>query len=340
MFIIWIAVFTAASLLVGLAQSAGWLVAARALQGVGAAILAPSTLSMLQTSFEARRERTRAVAWYGSVAGIGAGLGLVLGGVITTAISWRVAFFINVPVGLAMILAAPRFLPETGPRTGKLDIVGALSSWLGMTALVYGIVRAADAGWTDPITVGALVVGVVLLAPFVLNERRASQPIMPLRLFARRERSAAYGAHVLFLGGMMGFWFLHHPVPPEHLRLEPAASRSRLPTDDRVQLRGRPRRTASHTAVRKRTASRRRTRNHHRQHVLAEPTLRGHAVLSQASPSRWSSSASAKEMLAAALVLVAGLIVWPSRHAGATTLPAEPQLAGAPTPSASACSRR
>jgi EmrB/QacA subfamily drug resistance transporter len=207
MFVVGIGVFTVASFLVGTAQSSAWLIAARALQGVGAAILAPSTLSMLQTSFAAGRERTRAVAYYGAVAGVGASLGLVLGGVVTDVISWRVGFFINVPIGIAMMSAAPRFLPETDPRPGQLDAIGALCSTLGMTALVYGLVRAAEAGWADGLTIATLLAGLVLLGLLVVNERRATQPIMPLRLFASAERSAAYAGRVLFLGAMMGFWF-------------------------------------------------------------------------------------------------------------------------------------
>jgi EmrB/QacA subfamily drug resistance transporter len=207
MFILGIGIFTAASLAVGTAQSAGWLIAARAIQGAGAAILAPSTLALLQTSFTAARERTRAVAYYGAVAGVGASLGLVLGGALTDLISWRVGFFINVPIGIAMALFAPRFLPETERHRGQFDIAGAFSSTLGMTALVYGIVRAADTGWGDPVTVAILASGIALLALFVFNEWRARQPIMPLRLFDSRERSGAYAARILFLGGMLGFWF-------------------------------------------------------------------------------------------------------------------------------------
>src|SRR3954468_14243964 len=207
MFVYGIALFTVASLLVGAAQSAGWLIAARALQGAGAAVLAPSTLSLLQTAFAAGPERTRAVAYYGAVAGIGASLGLVLGGVVTDLISWRVGFFINVPIGIAMVLAAPRFLPETERRSGRLDVPGAIGSTLGMTALVYGLVRAAEDGWGAPMPLAALAAGVLLLAAFVANERRAPQPIMPLRLFANRERSGAYAARLLFLGGMAPFWF-------------------------------------------------------------------------------------------------------------------------------------
>jgi MFS family permease len=163
MFITGLAFFTVASLGVGVAQSAAWLLIFRALQGVGAAVLAPSTLALLSTNFGGGEERTRAVAYYGAVAGIGASLGLVLGGVVTDLISWRIGFFINVPIGIAMIVAARRYLAETERRSGQLDARGALASTLGMTALVYGIVRSADAGWTDTGTLAALAAGVLLL---------------------------------------------------------------------------------------------------------------------------------------------------------------------------------
>jgi EmrB/QacA subfamily drug resistance transporter len=207
MFVIGIAIFTAASFAVGVAQSPVWLIAARAAQGLGAAVLAPSTLALLSTSFVAGRERTRAVSYYGAVAGVGASLGLVLGGILTSWISWRVGFFINVPIGIAMIVAAPRFLPETAPRPGNLDVVGAICSTLGMTSLVYGIVRSADQGWGDGVTIAALVVGVALLIGFVVNESRVRAPIMPLRLLADRERTGAYAGRILYLGAMLGFWF-------------------------------------------------------------------------------------------------------------------------------------
>lgn len=207
MLIVGIALFTLASLGVGLAQSGITLVAARALQGVGAAILAPSTLALLTTRFAAGPERTRAVAYYGAVAGVGASLGLVLGGVLADWLSWRVGFFINLPLGLVLMLATPRYLAETERRRGQFDVAGALSSTLGMSALVYGIVRSASAGWGDSVTIAALAAGVLLLAFLVFNEWRAAQPIMPLRLFADRERAGAYAGRILFLGAMMGFWF-------------------------------------------------------------------------------------------------------------------------------------
>ncbi|HEV7485615.1 MAG TPA: MFS transporter [Thermoanaerobaculia bacterium] len=207
MFIIGIALFTAASMGVGLATSALWLIAGRAVQGIGAAILAPSTLALLQSNFEPGPARTRAVAYYGAVAGLGTSFGLVLGGILTDWISWRAGFFINLPVGIALMLAAQRYVVETERHAGEFDLIGAITSTLGMTALVYGIVRSADAGWSDARTIIALAAAIVLIAILIVNEWRAAQPIMPLRLFASRERSGAYAARILFLGAMMGFWF-------------------------------------------------------------------------------------------------------------------------------------
>jgi predicted MFS family arabinose efflux permease len=132
---------------------------------------------------------------------------LVLGGVLTSWISWRVGFFLNVPIGIAMIVAAPRLLPESEPRAGALDLVGAGCSTVGMTSLVYGIVRSAERGWGDGVTIAALLVSTALLSCFVVNEWWVAQPIMPLRLFADRQRTGAYVGRILYLGGMLGFWF-------------------------------------------------------------------------------------------------------------------------------------
>src|SRR5207253_4495333 len=199
----------AASLAAGLAQSEVWLLAARALQGAGAAVAAPSTLALLMTGFPEGPERTRAVSYYAAVAGGGGSVGLVLGGILTSWLSWGWGLFINVPIGVALVLAAPRVLPETERRTGHFDLAGAATSTLGMFALVYGIVRAGSAGWGERFTVASLTAGLVLLATFVLNERHAAQPITPLRLFSSRERVGAYVARILFVGAMFGqFFFL------------------------------------------------------------------------------------------------------------------------------------
>jgi EmrB/QacA subfamily drug resistance transporter len=206
-FVAGIALFTGASMLGGLAQSPTWLLGARALQGVGAAIAAPSTLALLTVSFPEGRERTRAVAYYSAVAGAGGSVGLVLGGMLTTWASWRWGLFINVPIGLALIWLAPRHLPETERQEGRFDFTGAATSTLGMTALVYGLVRAADVSWGDPVALASFVAAAVLLSLFIANERRAEHPITPLHLFSSRIRSGAYGARMLAVGAMFGMFF-------------------------------------------------------------------------------------------------------------------------------------
>ena len=224
LFVVGLMLFTAASFAIGVAPSAAFLICARALQGVGAAILAPSSLALLATNFREGPERTRAVAYYAATAGVGASIGLVLGGVLADWLSWRVGFFINVPIGVALVLATKRCIAETERHTGAFDLAGALSSTVGMTSLVYGIVRSASDGWTDGITVATLATGGILLALFVVIESRAKQPVMPLRLFVSRERSAAYAARLLFLGAMVGFWFFTTQFLQGVLGYPPAAA--------------------------------------------------------------------------------------------------------------------
>jgi EmrB/QacA subfamily drug resistance transporter len=215
-----LALFTLASLAIGAAASPAWLVIARAVQGLGAAILAPSTLALLQTTFAEGSERMRAVSLYSATAGIAASVGLVLGGVLAEWLSWRIGFLVNLPIGVAMIWAALRYIPESPRSRGQFDLAGALASTTGMSALVYAFIRSASAGWGDLLTQGALAAGLLLLAAFIVNERGAAQPIMPLRLFADRQRASAYAARMLFLGAMIGFFFfttqylqtvLHYP---------------------------------------------------------------------------------------------------------------------------------
>ena len=206
-FLFSLVVFSLTSLLVGAAQTQWWLIGARALQGVGAAVLAPSALSLLTRSFAEGRVRNRAMAAYSAVAGLGAALGLVVGGLVADLISWRAGFFLNVPVGIAMVALAVRFLPETERQGGRFYVAGALLATAGSTALVFGIVDATDIGWTAPATLIPLVAGLVMLVLFVAVERRAAQPIVPLRLFASRERSGAYVTRMLCMGAMIGFFF-------------------------------------------------------------------------------------------------------------------------------------
>ncbi|WP_084077837.1 MFS transporter [Demequina sp. NBRC 110057] len=200
-------VFSVASLLVGMAPTGGAAIAARALQGIGAAIVAPSSLSLITASFPAGHERNRAVALYGATAGIGASLGLVVGGLLASAFSWRAGFYVNVPIGIVMILMAPRFLPASHPVRGRFDVVGAIAATLGVGALVFATIHAAEASWGAPLTIGSLVGGLALIALLVWNEARAAQPIMPLRLFDDRVRVGGYVGRLLFMGAMIGFFF-------------------------------------------------------------------------------------------------------------------------------------
>lgn len=202
-----IVLFTAASLLGGLAQSAEWLLVARGAQGVGAAIAAPSTLALLTASFPEGPQRLKAIGLYSAVSSGGASVGLVLGGMLTDWASWRWSLFINVPIGLALVLLAPKYLTETERQPGRFDLSGAITSTLGMSSLVYGFVRAGSDGWSNSGTLLAFAAGVVLLAGFVFVELQASQPITPLRMFASRERSSSYVVRLLLVGGMFGMFF-------------------------------------------------------------------------------------------------------------------------------------
>ena len=207
MFMAGLALFTLASLAIGLSPNGETLIASRAVQGIGAAILAPSVLALISIHFPEGSERTTALARYSMVAGVGSSLGLVLGGIFAEQISWRAGFFMNVPIGIVLLFAANSMLHETEKASGRFDIAGAITSTIGMGALVYGIVHSAEAGWSDTVTISSILAAVVLLAAFILNEARTAQPMLPLRLFKSRERSGAYLARMLFLGAMVGFFF-------------------------------------------------------------------------------------------------------------------------------------
>jgi EmrB/QacA subfamily drug resistance transporter len=206
-FLTGIALFTLASLAAGLATAPGWLIAARALQGVGGAIASPAALALVVSAFPEGASRNRAMGLYAAIATGGASLGLVLGGAITQWASWRWAFFINVPVGITVAACTPAFLTETPRRPGRFDLAGALTSVTGMAALVYAFIRAASAGWSDRLTLAALALAAAALAAFVRTETRAAQPVTPLRLFADGQRSAAYAARLLLVGGLFGMFF-------------------------------------------------------------------------------------------------------------------------------------
>ena len=202
-----IGLFSVSSLLGGLAPNADLVIAARALQGLGGALAAPSALAFLMVMFPEGRERLRALGYYAAVSVGGGAVGLVLGGLLTQFGSWRWVLFVNVPVGVAVVVLARIFLSETPRRSGHFDLLGALTATIGATSLTYGFVRAASNGWGDPLTISALALGAALLTLYVALERRASEPITPLSLFSDRGRNASYGARLLLAGAMLGMLF-------------------------------------------------------------------------------------------------------------------------------------
>ncbi|MBO2445657.1 MFS transporter [Actinomadura barringtoniae] len=206
-FVAGVAVFTVASLAGGFALTPGWLLAARAAQGVGAALAGPGTLALIATTFEDGPRRARALAVFSVVASAGMVAGLVLGGLLIAWTSWRSVMFVNVPIGVAIVLLAPRVLRETAGKDGRFDIAGALTCTLGSTLLVYGFVRAAEHGWSGGLTAGAFGGAAVLLTLFPAIEARAEQPIMPLRLFADRDRVGAFLMRLLLTSAMSGMLF-------------------------------------------------------------------------------------------------------------------------------------
>ncbi|TCP79055.1 EmrB/QacA subfamily drug resistance transporter [Rhizobium sp. PP-CC-2G-626] len=202
-----LAVFSLSSAAIAFAPSPAVLVIARAIQGMGAAIVAPSTLSLLQAEFPAGELRARVLSYYAAAGGVSASIGLVIGGIFAGLLSWRVGFFINVPIGLLLIWALRRYGQSDEVSPGRIDGLGAATSTIAIGALLLGIERAATVGWSDPWTIPLLVASAVLFVAFVVVEMRVAVPLIPLRLFASSERSAAYVARALFLGANIGFYF-------------------------------------------------------------------------------------------------------------------------------------
>ncbi|WP_410654593.1 MFS transporter [Amycolatopsis sp. lyj-112] len=207
MFVLGTAVFTVASLLGGFADSAELLIAARVAQGIGAALAGPSTLALITSTFTETKAKVRALALFSAMSSSGFAIGLLLGGLLTEWISWRAALFINVPFGLAIVLLAPRFVPEPPRRRARLDLPGAITGTLGVGSLVFGFTRAAAHGWGDAITLASLTAGLLLLAAFLRIETRVAGPLIPLRLFAERDRAAAYANFFLGPMAMMSMFF-------------------------------------------------------------------------------------------------------------------------------------
>ncbi|HEX5397252.1 MAG TPA: MFS transporter [Candidatus Limnocylindria bacterium] len=199
MFMVGIAAFALASLLGGFATDQTWLIITRGLQGIGAAIASPTALSLIATNFPEGQTRDRALGIYAAMSGAGGAVGLLLGGVLTTYASWRWVFFVNVFIAAAVLLLTPRVLNESPTAGGKLDARGAITVTAGMISLVYGLTNASNHGWSDSVTILTLLLAAVLLVIFLAFEARHSQPLMPLSIFANRNRWGAY-AIMLFIG--------------------------------------------------------------------------------------------------------------------------------------------
>jgi EmrB/QacA subfamily drug resistance transporter len=206
-FIFGLGLFTFASFLGGLATASWWLLAARALQGVGGAIVAPTALSLITTNFEEGAERNRAFGVFAAVSGSGAAIGLLAGGMLTSWLSWRWVLFVNIPIGIAIGVLAPLYINESQRHPGRFDVAGAVTSTLGMTALVYGFIRAASDGWRDDVAVTSFAAALVLLVLFLVIETRSLQPITPLHMFANRDRSASYVVMLALAGALFSMFF-------------------------------------------------------------------------------------------------------------------------------------
>ena len=209
LFVAGVGIFAGASLLNGLATSDTMLIGARALQGFGGALVSPAALSIITTTFSEGEQRTKALAVWGAIAAGGAAVGLLLGGVLTEFLSWEWVFFVNVPIGLAVIAAAFRYVPESRadgmPR--HFDVAGATTVTAGLLILVYAIVKSIDWGWGSASTLGLLGLSAALLAAFVWIERRSHAPLVRLDLFRLRSLATANGVMLLVISGMFAMFF-------------------------------------------------------------------------------------------------------------------------------------
>src|ERR1700742_399085 len=209
LFVAGVVLFSAASLLNGLAQSSGMLIVGRGLQGLGGALVSPAALAIITTTFTDTSERTKALGIWSAIAASGSAVGLLLGGVLTDVASWRWVFFINVPIGLVTVALAVRYIVESrveGVRR-SYDLAGAATVTGGLVVIVFAIVKAQSFGWGSGRTIGLFAAGLVLLAAFVAIERRSAAPLMRLSIF--KVRSLAVGDAALLLVGsaMFGMFY-------------------------------------------------------------------------------------------------------------------------------------
>jgi EmrB/QacA subfamily drug resistance transporter len=207
MFRIGLVVFAVASMAGGLAPDATALIAARLIQGGGAAIAAPGALSLLATTFPAGPARTRALGLYGAMAGLGSVVGLLLGGALTTYLSWRWVLFINVPLAV-VVLVGSRTLVTAEREHGLIDVPGAVTATLGIGSIIYGLASGNTNGWGAPVTIGCFAAGVALFATFVVLERTSRMPLIPVAVVRDRSRAGAYTVMLLVGAGMLAMFYL------------------------------------------------------------------------------------------------------------------------------------
>lgn len=209
MFIAGMVLFAAASLAGGLAQSDIQLIVARAVQGLGAALVSPAALSIVTTTFTEGSERNKALGIWGAVAGSGGAAGVLLGGVLTEYAGWEWVLFVNVPLGIAAALVAPRLLDESRDegRTREFDVAGAVSVTAGLALLVYTLVDAEQAGWTSTQTLGLGALALVLLAAFVAIEQRRERPLVPFSIFRLRTLRGANLAGLFVAASLFSMFF-------------------------------------------------------------------------------------------------------------------------------------
>ena len=224
------ALFALASVGCGMAMNPGQLIAARVVQGIGGALLVPGSLAIISSSFEGER-RGKAIGTWSGFSGITAGLGPILGGFLIQSISWRAAFLINVPLAVVVLFIVFRHVPESrDPDARKLDLPGAFLATSGLGGIVYGLIDSSNRGFGDPLVVIALVLGVVALAAFVLVERRAHEPMMPLSLFRSRNFNGANLLTLLLYAGLGGaLYFLPFNLIQVHGYSATAAGSAFLP---------------------------------------------------------------------------------------------------------------
>jgi len=196
-FLIGLTIFGISSLIIGLAQNSAVMIGMRALQGIGSSIIAPTTLALIMDAYK-NETRQKAISYYGATAGIGSSVGLLIGGGLTSLISWRAGFLINVPFTLILIFLTAKYIDSSPTKPERIDYRGSLYSILALGSIIYGF---TEQNWW------LVLVGVLLLVGFVIHDQRISYPVLPLSLFKNKVRSGAYVTRLLFMMTMLPFWY-------------------------------------------------------------------------------------------------------------------------------------